>query len=130
MSEEEKKAIEYFMNFTRYTKDRALEEYKCQNKNIKYAQDLEKRTNMFEIILNLIQKQQIQINKKDKIIDEIKEYANWHIDCCTEDIADYIDDDRIGNANIIEEFKEQREHWKDILRILNNEKTYIDYKNY
>ena len=61
---------------------------------------------------------------------ELEEYANWHIDHLTEDIEDYIDDDKIGNASIIGEFKEEREHWKDIIRIMNNEKTYIDYKNY
>lgn len=61
---------------------------------------------------------------------ELEEYANWHIEHLSEDIADYIDDDKIGNASIIGEFKEEREHWKDIIRIMNNEKTYIDYKNY
>ena len=61
---------------------------------------------------------------------ELQEYANWHIEHLTEDIEDYIDDDRKGNASIIGEFKEEREHWKDIIRIINNEKTYIDYKNY
>lgn len=59
---------------------------------------------------------------------ELEEYVNWHIEHLTEDIADYIDDDRKANANLIEELKEEREHWKDIIRILNNEKTYIDYK--
>lgn len=61
---------------------------------------------------------------------QIEEYANWHIEHLSEDIKDYIDDDKIGNASIIGEFKEEREHWKDIIRILNKEKTYIDYKNY
>lgn len=77
-------------------------------------------------------------NKKDKEkyyipkskVKELEEYANWHIEHLTEDIADYIDDDKKGNASIIGEFKEEREHWRDILRIMNNEKTYIDYKNY
>lgn len=61
---------------------------------------------------------------------ELEEYANWHIEHLTEDIADYIDDDRKANANLIGELKEEREHWKDIIRISNNENTYIDYKNY
>lgn len=57
-------------------------------------------------------------------------YANWHKEHLTEDIEDYIDDDKVNNAGIIGELKEEREHWKDIFRILNNEKTYINYKNY
>lgn len=69
-------------------------------------------------------------NKEKEKNKELEEYANWHIDHLTEDIADYIDDDKKGNASIIGEFKEEREHWKDIIRIMNNEKTYIDYKNY
>lgn len=71
-----------------------------------------------------------ELQKKNKIIEEIKEYANWHKEDLTETIADYIYDDRIGNARIIEELIEERKHWKDIFRILNNEKAYIDYKNY
>ena len=63
-------------------------------------------------------------------IKELEEIANWHIEHLTEDIADYIDDDKVGNASIIGDFKEEREHWRDINRILNNKKTYIDYKNY
>ena len=63
-------------------------------------------------------------------IKELEEIANWHIEHLTEDIADYIDDDKVGNASIIGDFKEKREHWRDINRILNNKKTYIDYKNY
>lgn len=62
-----------------------------------------------------------------KIIESIKEYAQNHIDSYTEDIADYIDDDRIGNRHIIGELKEYREHWRDIIRIMNNEKTYMDW---
>lgn len=69
-------------------------------------------------------------NKEKEKNKELQEYANWHIEHLTEDIEDYIDDDRKGNASIIGEFKEEREHWKDIIRIINNEKTYIDYKNY
>ena len=69
-------------------------------------------------------------NKEKEKNEELEEYANWHIEHLTENIADYIDDDKKGNASIIGEFKEERQHWKDIIRIMNNEKTYIDYKNY
>lgn len=64
------------------------------------------------------------------ILKEIEEYANWHINKISESILDYIDDGKEENKFFIGELKEEREHWKDIIRILNNEKTYIDYKNY
>ena len=90
-----------------------------------------------ESLLDLYNKEKLnslnlseQLNKEKEKNKELQEYANWHIEHLTEDIADYIDDDRKGNASIIGEFKEEREHWKDIIRIINNEKTYIDYKNY
>ncbi len=60
-------------------------------------------------------------------IEEIKKYANWHIEYLTEDILDYIDDDKERNKYLIGSLKEEREHWKDILRIINNEKTYIEF---
>lgn len=73
-------------------------------------------------------RQQVEIEKKEKMINSIKEYAQQEIDFTTEDIEDYIDDDREGNKDIIGELKEWREHWKDIIRIMNNEKTYIDFE--
>lgn len=54
------------------------------------------------------------LEKKDKIINSIKKYAQQEIDFATEDIKDYIDDDREGNKDIIGELKEWREHWKEI----------------
>lgn len=74
------------------------------------------------------QKLKTELEKKDKIINSIKEYTQQEIDFATEDIEDYIDDDREGNKDIIGELKEWREHWKDIIRIMNNEKTYIDFE--
>jgi len=70
-----------------------------------------------------IQKQQSELEKKDKIIKWIKDYAQQEVDFRTEDIKDYINDDKEKNKNIIEE----REHWKDIIRIINNEKTYMEF---
>lgn len=61
-----------------------------------------------------------------QILNDIKNYAQWHIDTLTEDIADYIDDDKEGNKHIIGELKEEREHWKDIIRITENKKLYMD----
>lgn len=65
-----------------------------------------------------------------KKLKEIKKIANWHINHLTEGILDYIDDDEIKNIDIINSLKEEREHWRDILRIINGGNTYIDYKNY
>lgn len=78
-------------------------------------------TKAIKTVLNLLE-------KKDKIINSIKEYAQQEINSATEDIEDYIDDDREGNKDIIGELKEWREHWKDIIRIMNNEKTYMDFE--
>lgn len=61
-----------------------------------------------------------------KVIRDIKAYTQWHIDTLTEDIADYIDDDKEGNRHIIGSLKEDREHWKDITRIMKNKKLYMD----
>lgn len=124
-----------------------LEEYiKELNKNKKkhelaYSTSFGKYWSDFgKAIENLIQRnknlEQIEKEHKEENgrlrdrIKELEEYANWHIEHLTEDIADYIDDDKVGNASIIGDFKEEREHWRDINRILNNKKTYIDYKNY
>lgn len=59
------------------------------------------------------------------IINKIRSYAQWHIDTLTEDIKDNIDDDKIGNEDFIESLKEEREHWKDIIRIIENEELYM-----
>ena len=56
----------------------------------------------------------------EKTISNVKEYATWHIDVLTDDIRDYIDDDRIGNKNVIGELKEDREHWKDVVKLCEN----------
>ena len=99
------------------------------------ARKTHKDDNLYSLQLNAYQLDMIQglldlYNKEKEKNKKLEEYANWHIEHLTEDIADYIDDDRKGNASIIGEFKEEREHWKDIIRIMNNEETYKDYKNY
>lgn len=55
MNKELEEAIKYFKGYTDYTKNRAMEEYKCECKNIQYAKDLEKRAKIFENILNYIE---------------------------------------------------------------------------
>lgn len=54
-------------------------------------------------------------------MENIKIYAKYMCDSLTENIKDYIDDDKIGNKGIIYEFKEEREKWRDILKIARGE---------
>lgn len=69
-----------------------------------------------------IEYEKLRNEKKEleKSLSKVKEYAIWHIDVLTDDIRDYIDDDRIGNKNVIGEFKEDREHWKDVVKLCEN----------
>lgn len=83
-----------------------------------------------ERILNLIQEQQKDNEEKDKIIKSIKNYVKQEIKCYTENINDYIDDDKKANQNIINDLREDREHWKDIIKIINNQETYMNWKEY
>ena len=125
MSEEEKK-IQSFKRYIISQENKLEEYYKLDDSDDSYykdeIQELELTISLLKYILNLIEKQQ-------KEIENIKQYAEWHISHLTEDIKDYIDDDKKKNADIIGELKEEREHWKDIIRITKNEKTYIDYKD-
>lgn len=83
-----------------------------------------------ETILNLIQEQQKENEKKDKIIKRTENYVKQEIKCYTESINDYIDDDKKANQNIINDLREVREHWKDIIKIINNQETYMNWKEY
>ena len=67
------------------------------------------------------------MSKEENIINTIREYAQWEIDACTSNIEDYMDDDAVGNKDIIGDFKEEREHWRDIIRIIDgeNDKIYM-----
>lgn len=100
----------------------------CLMEDYGYHKDIVEFRDSVEYLEKRLQTQQAEIEKKEKIINSIKEYAQQEIDFATEDIEDYIDDDREGNKDIIGELKEWREHWKDIIRIMNNEKTYIDFE--
>ena len=73
------------------------------------------------------------IKEQEKQIDLIKEYAHQEIVNYTETIRDYIDDDKEGNKDYIGELKEDREHWKDIEKILQNkpkEELYMNWWRY
>lgn len=67
------------------------------------------------------------------IIERIKEYVHQEIVSRTENIKDYIDDDKEGNKDIIGQLKEEREHWKDIERIIEgkeNDELYMNWWRY
>lgn len=97
-----------------------------------------------DTVLSLIKENQIETEKyktlyeralsdlikADKQIDLIKEYAHQEIVHCTETIKDYIDDDKEGNKHYIEELKEEREHWRDIEKILQNKPKKELYMNW
>ena len=72
-----------------------------------------------------------RLEQDERVIDKIKEYAHQEIVTYNETIKDYIDDDRVGNADYIGELRERKEHWKDIEKIINNdEKLYMDWWRY
>lgn len=68
INEEEKKAINYLKNFTKYNKQISIDENKINGKTT-YQKDLENRVKNFETVLNLITKLQKENEEKDKQID-------------------------------------------------------------
>lgn len=74
-----------------------------------------------------------KIKKQQEQLEKIKEYVHQEIVSYTETIRDYIDDDKEGNKHYIGELKEDREHWKDIEKILQNkpeEELYMNWWRY
>ena len=72
------------------------------------------------------------IDRLTNIINKINIYTHQEIVHYTEDIRDYIDD-KEGNKYIIGELKENREHWKDIEKIIQNkpnEQLYMNWWKY
>lgn len=74
MSEEEKKAIEYF-----------------RDTYIPYGYGTKEIRNDMQILINLIKNQQKEIEKKDRIIDEMAGYLAIIRDCPNEDKGANID---------------------------------------
>lgn len=75
---------------------------------------------------------EIYENKIEKI-ERIKEYVHQEIVSITETIRDYMDDDKEGNKDVIGELKEDREHWRDIERIIEgkeNDELYMNWWRY
>lgn len=66
-------------------------------------------------------------------LERLKEYVHQEIVSRNEDIADYLDDNANKNAEFIGSLKEEREHWKDIERIIEgkpNEELYMNWWRY
>lgn len=72
MTDEEKKAIEYFKENINYFQEQIkfIETVDCDYYDEEYEL-YKNRVKQFKTVLNLIQKQQAEIEKKDKIIDEM-----------------------------------------------------------
>lgn len=84
------------------------------------AKELEKQIN---IVLDLI-------DRLTNIINKINIYTHQEIVHYTEDIRDYIDDNKIKNLRYIQELKELREQWKDIEKIIQNKPNKQLYMNW
>lgn len=73
------------------------------------------------------------ITNLEKENKNAKWYVHQVISRITEDIADYVDDDKEANKNLIGELRETRKQWQDIEKLLNGEskdKLYIDWRKY
>lgn len=103
--------------------DDVIDTIKNLQKEIEELKDYQNRTKHTIAIAKMHQNNYKAIEEK---LNEIKNYVIQEIQYYDEDIEDYIDDDKIGNKNIIDNLKEDREHWKDVLKIIerkNIEKT-------
>ena len=108
MNNEEKEAIEYLQN-----QDNSL--------NWNYG--------TLQAILQVLN----YIDKLQRENENAKWYIHQMIARINEDIADFIDDDKERNKNIIGELKEDLEKWKDVEKLLNGESKdnlYIDWRKY
>lgn len=115
MTNEQREAIETMQHWIEYEKEHKNE--------INKADEL---IHIQDTVLTLIKEQQ----EREELI---KEYVHQEIVNYTETIRDYIDDDKEGNKDYIGELKEDREHWKDIEKILQNkpkEELYMNWWRY
>lgn len=111
MSEEEKEAIEYIKAFQK-------DLYGASSKNL------------MAIYLDRIWK---YIDKLQKENENAKWYIHQMIARINEDIADYIDDDKEENKDIIGELRETKKQWQDVEKLLNGESKdnlYNDWRKY
>lgn len=82
MSEEEKRALKYFYNL-RATIDESYMLFDI-GINIKCEKEMIKQ---ISTVLNLVKKQQEELEKKDKIIDKL-EHIFWNYELCEYEITD------------------------------------------
>lgn len=68
----------------------------------------------------IINELRMSIDKYRDKINRIELYVKLQISYINEGILDYIDDDEEGNKNIIDNLKEDKGHWKEILNFINN----------
>ena len=117
MTNEQRKAIELAKEFTKmdFSNPMGWTGY--------YDAELEELSQAIDTVLSLIKEQQ----EREELI---KEYVHQEIVHYTETIEDYEDDDKEGNKHYIEELKEDREHWKDIEKILQNKPKEELYMNW
>ena len=120
MTNEQRKAIELAKEFTKmdFSNPMGWTGY--------YDTELEELSQAIDTVLSLIKEQQ----EREKLI---KEYVHQEIVSYTETIRDYIDDDKEGNKDYIGQLKEERKHWKDIEKILQNkpkEELYMNWWRY
>lgn len=73
------------------------------------------------------------IDKLEKENGNGKWYIHQMIVRISEDIEDYVDDDKVGNKDIIGALKETRKQWLDVEKLLNGESKdnlYNDWRKY
>lgn len=58
--------------------------------------------------------------ESEKIISNVKEYATWYVDDITDSIKNCVDDNGTRNKNNVNKLKQDREHWKDVIKLCNN----------
>lgn len=86
--------------------------------------------NLMAIYLDRIWK---YIDKLQKENENAKWYIHQMIARINEDIADYIDDDKEENKDIIGELRETKKQWQDVEKLLNGESKdnlYNDWRKY
>lgn len=117
IKEQQEEIVKLKVNLAKSCADRTLDRETLKNQENENLEALHRAYNE-------------EISKKDKQIDLIKEYVHQEIAHCTETIKDYIDDDKEGNKHYIKELKEEREHWRDIEKILQNKQKEELYMNW
>ena len=120
IKEQQEEIVKLKVNLAKSCADRTLDRETLKNQENENLEALHRAYNE-------------ELDKKNKQIDLIKEYVHQEIVHCTETIKDYSDDDKYGNKHYIEELKEEREHWRDVEKLLQNkpkEELYMNWWRY